>query len=189
MKEKDQMGDMSKTDDLTLWIPLLGVAAVAIVLLAAMLTVTVDKAVTGKDFGLGNGKNPESAAMHWSVYGLTEEETGHVPRLADWAMGQHPGLAGVDREWLIREIERRNGFREINWSFQSHGEIQGRPEGGTRVTAVMSVDVPAAPPGKRAFTARITVPFELLVTRHRILFAEPAFRSASVRTAGPEPAG
>ena len=94
----------------------------------------------------------------------------------------------MDREWLIQEIERRNRLREINWSFQSHGEIQGSPEGRTRVTAVMSVDMPTAPPGKRAFTARIIVPFELLVTQHRILSAEPEFRSGTVRTAGPEPA-
>ncbi len=187
MNGKDQMRDMSKTDDLLMW-GMLMMLVVVIGMFAAMLAVTVDKAVTGKDFALGYGKSPESAALHWSVYELTREETGHVPRIADWAMDQDPGLAGVDREWLIREIERRNRLQEINWSFQSHGEIQGRPEGRTRVTAVMSVDVPAAPPGKRAFTTRITVPFELLVTRHRILSAEPEFRSAAVRTAGPEPA-
>ena len=188
MNEKDQMRKMSKTDDLAIWSTLI-LFVVVIGMLAAMLAVTVDKAVTGKDFALGDGGSPESAALHWSAYELTKEETGHVPRMADWAMDQDPALAGVDREWLIQEIERRNRLQETNWSFQSHGEIQGRPEGRIRVTAVMSMDVPAAPPGRRAFTARIIIPFELLVTRHRILSAEPEFRSAAVRTAGPEPAG
>ena len=188
MNEKDQMREMSKTDDLLMWNILL-IFVVVIGVFAAMLAVTVDKAVTGKDFALGDGRSPESAALHWSAHELTKEETGHVPRMADWAMDQNPALAGVDREWLIQEIERRNRLRETNWSFQSHGEIQGRPEGRIRVTAVMSMDVPAAPPGKRAFTARIIIPFELLVTRHRILSAEPEFRSGTVRTAGPEPAG
>ena len=186
MNGKDQMRDMSKTDDLLMWSMLL-MFVVVMGMFAAVLAVTVDKAVTGKDFALGNGKSSESAALHWSVYEFTKE-AGHVPRMADWAIDQHPALAGVDREWLIREIERRNHLREINWSFQSHGEIQGRPEGRTRITAVMSMDVPAAPPGKRAFTARIVIPFELLVTRHRILSAEPEFRSGTVRTEGPEPA-
>ena len=187
MNEKDQMREMSKTDDLLMWNMLL-IFVVVIGMFAGIVTVTVDKAVTGKDFALGNGRSPESSALHWSAYEFTKE-AGHVPRMVDWAMDQDHGLAGVDREWLIREIERRNRLQEINWSFQSHGEIQGRPEGRARVTAVMSVDVPAAPPGKRAFTARIIIPFELLVTRHRILSAEPEFRSGTVRTAGPEPTG
>ena len=189
MNGKDQVEDMNKTDDLIFWAPLLTVAAVVIGLIAAMLTVTVDKAITDKDFGLGNGKSPEAAALHWSIYGLTKDEVNHVPRLADWAIEERPVLAKVGREWLIQEIERRSRLQEINWSFQSHGEIQDGPEGTVRVTAVMSVDVPAAPPGGMAFTARITVPFELVVTRHRILSVEPSFRSATVRTAGLEPAG
>ena len=157
-------------------------------MLAVILALQINKAATGRDFALGGGKSPEEAARYWADQRFARRDNPQPGQVAGWAVRQHPGLAGLDPDWLEGEIRSRARRGGANWSFQEKGAPPGQPPGRAGVTAVLSLDVPAAAPGRKAFTATITVPFEITVTPHRILSAEPAFNFATVRTAPDGPA-
>ena len=166
--------------------PLIGLAAgvLALAVLAAVIYVTIDAVMTGKDFPLTAGKEPREAARYWSIKVFPREQ-GHTRQVAEWAVREHPGFSRADAGWLESEIRRRSEWaNEVNWSFRELGPLPGYEDQREAVIAVISVDLPSAPEGKRAFTARITLPFRVVATRHNIISAEPVFSQASVHTWG-----
>ena len=172
--------------------------AALVCVMGTMIYSVADHYITGKDFSLGNGREPGNAARHWARHRFTDTGRPHIQQVAKWAIGEHPRLAGENRERVQEEIRKRTTGPDLDsWKFFRMTEpAPGSPGGPAEVTAVLTVEIPGGAEGCRcsrrddsAFTARITVPFTLILTRHKIISAEPQFDMARVQIAQREHPG